>query len=128
MKPKGIRSKKGEIWKFVNDKYLISNYGRWYSLISEKILKQNKNNAGYYRAYLQSSDMKKHFFTHIKVVEMFGDKNGSRIPDEASSLREHGLSIDHVNRIKKNNRIDNLEIVTHQENCLRKFALNGGTA
>lgn len=122
IKPHKVRSKKGEKWKLVDENYLLSNFGRWYSVVRKKILKQNKNNWGYYRAYLQTGVVKKHVFTHIKVVELFGDKNGSTIPENASSLRELGLSIDHVNRSKRNNRFDNLELVTHQENCIRKFA------
>ncbi len=120
-KPLKFRSKKGEIWKPVDENYLLSNLGRWYSIHRQKIIKQNKNSSGYYRAYMQSGQFKKQVFTHIKVVELFGDKNGSKIPQGATSLREFGLSIDHVNRSKKNNRFDNLELVTHQENCIRKF-------
>ena len=37
----------------------------------------------------------KWFFTHIKVVELFGDCNGTLIDSNATSLFQKGLSIDH---------------------------------
>ncbi|OHE27432.1 MAG: hypothetical protein A2084_01625 [Tenericutes bacterium GWC2_39_45] len=122
-RPKGIRNKKGESWLPYDEKYLISNFGRWYSLKHRKIIKQFKNNSGYYRANLSYQGKTINVFTHIKVVELFGDKNGNRIPAGAVSLREHGLSIDHVSRKKRDNAIFNLELVTHQENCARKFLM-----
>lgn len=71
------------------------------------------------RTTLTIDGQAKKVFTHIKVVELFGDRNGNRIATE--TLREAGLSIDHLNRNKKDNRQANLELVTHQENCKRKF-------
>ena len=78
-------------------------------------MKQHQNSSGYYRVKLQG----KHSFTHIKVVEYFGDINGSNL-DNITSLFANGLSIDHIDRNKKNNTCFNLEIVTHQENCIRR--------
>ncbi len=118
---KGIRKKQGELWLPFDEKYLISNLGRWYSIKHKKIIKQFKNSSGYYRASLSYKGKTNNVFTHIKVVELFGDKNGTRIPKGATSLRELGLSIDHVSRKKRNNTIFNLELVTHQENCARKY-------
>lgn len=69
---------------------------------------------------LSSQIQEKKHFTHIKVVEFFGDKNGNNL-DDIDSLVEHGLSIDHIDRNKRNNAYTNLEIVTHQENCIRKY-------
>lgn len=117
IKPVGIRSKKDEIWKFVGDKHLLSNYGRWYSLSHRLIMKQHPNSSGYLRVKIQG----KQTFTHIKVVELFGDINGNDL-SKIDSLFDNGLSIDHINRNKKHNSIFNLEIVTHRENCLRKYA------
>jgi hypothetical protein len=121
IKAPGVKNRPGEKWAQFDEKYLLSNYGRWYSLRHKKVIKQFKNNVGYMRASLTIENKKKQVFTHIKVVELFGDKFGNKLPHGVSTLREVGLSIDHVNRNKRNNTIFNLEIVTHQENCIRKF-------
>jgi len=114
------RSKPGEKWTELDTGYLISNYGRVYSEKYKKILKSNYNSSGYKRVSLYRRNKRKHVFIHIKVVEKFGDKNGCRIPPFIDTLIEAGLSIDHIDGDKNNNTINNLELVTHQENCLRR--------
>ena len=59
-------------------------------------------------------------FTHISVVATFGDCAGKTFPIDDYSLRAMKLSIDHVDRNKHNNRIHNLEVVTHQQICMRR--------
>jgi len=114
-KPKNIRSKHDEKWIYFDEKHLLSNHGRWYSIKCRKIMKQFPNSSGYFRVKIGT----KQIFTHIKVVEYFGDINGVNL-DQITSLFENGLSIDHLNRNKKHNSIHNLELVTHQENCIRR--------
>lgn len=109
-----------EKWVTLTTGYKISNLGRVYSEKTNKILKNNFNNSGYQRVELSIKNRRKHFFVHIKVVEKFGDCNGRRIPSHIDTLVEMGLSIDHRDGNKNNNSVDNLEIVTHQENCLRR--------
>ncbi len=109
-----------EKWVAYNPDYYISNRGRWYSVKSKKVLRQYPNSSGYMRATLVVGGQLKRVFTHIKVVELFGDCKGSRLP-ETDTLRELKLSIDHLDRNKRNNRQDNLELVLHSENCKRKF-------
>lgn len=115
----GIRNKPHEVWAEFEG-YLISNKGRWFSYTTHNLLAQNENSSGYSRASLSINGKRKHYFTHIKVVEMFGDCKGRAIPEGAKSLIALGLSIDHLNSNKSDNRQDNLEIVTHKENCLRR--------
>lgn len=115
---------RNEKWAMVDNYYLVSNLGRWFSLKTLKIVKQNKNNKGYLRLDIPPSRpelSRVHYFTHIKVVEMFGDCKGKHIPPGAKSLFELGLSIDHIDGNKNNNMQSNLELVTHCENCYRKF-------
>lgn len=113
-----LPTKRGEIWVEFYPGYLISNYGRWWSLYYRKIIKQFPNSSGYFRACLKIDGKRKHIFTHIKVVEIFGDKNGNRMPGD--TLFGYGMSIDHVDANKKHNQYTNLELVTHRTNCLRR--------
>lgn len=112
---------RNEKWAMVDNYYLVSNLGRWFSLKTLKIVKQNKNNKGYLRLNVGKKENRTLYFTHIKVVEMFGDYKGKHIPPGAKSLLELGLSIDHIDGNKNNNMQSNLELVTHCENCYRKF-------
>lgn len=119
--PIKIRNLPNESWAEAYEGYYISNMGRWYSTKSNRLLMQEPNSSGYLRAELHIDGKRKHIFTHIKVVELFGDCYGHRIPPNNGTLIELGLSIDHRNRDKFNNRQANLELVPHTENCLRKF-------
>lgn len=116
-----IRRLPHEEWKQAYEGYLLSNKGRWYSQKTGRVLVQAPNSSGYYRVSLRVEGERIRPFTHIKVVELFGDKYGNRIPKNNGTLRELSLSIDHLNRNKKNNRQSNLELTTHAENCKRKF-------
>lgn len=113
------RKKPGERFEELIEGYLISNYGRVYSLNRKKILKEFKNNSGYSRVQLRTNGITKNVFIHIKVVEIFGDCNGNKLPP-GNSLRSHHLSIDHIDGNKKHNQQFNLELVTHSENCIRR--------
>lgn len=117
-----IKSRKlqGEIWELAYPGYALSNKGRWYSFSREKIMRQHPNSSGYKRVTLLLETGRKHILTHIKVVEIFGDCKGNKIPEGATSLREIGLSIDHLDSNRKNPSQENLELVTHVENCLRR--------
>lgn len=106
-----------ESWAKLCEGYLVSSQGRVFSLKRNILLSQDINTSGYNRFRIG----KKHYFVHIKVVELFGDCNGNYLP-EGGSLREKGISIDHVDGNKRHNNVDNLEIVTHVENCLRRSA------
>lgn len=119
--PVKVRNLPHEVWAEAYAGYYLSNMGRWYSVGSERLLRQFPNSSGYYRPALTVNGERLRPFTHIKVVEIFGDCNGTRIPPNDGTLRELKLSIDHLNRDKRNNRQSNLELVTHAENCARKF-------
>lgn len=112
----------GEKWLQYKGNYYISNFGRWYSIKSKKILKQFPNSAGYYRVSILHNGIRHDTFTHIAVVSTHGDING--VIFQAESLRQQGLSIDHKNRNKQGNGVFNLEIVTHIENCRRRDIAN----
>jgi len=119
--PPRLRTR-GEIWAVLEDGYLISNFGRVWSLKRGKLLACCRNTSGYYRFRVFREGAQKWHFVHIKVVEIFGDRNGVVFGSDVVSLVDNGLSIDHVNGFKKDNAIGNLEIVTHSENCRRFHA------
>lgn len=93
--------------------YLVSNKGNIFSLKNNKFLKPYYHNKRYPRIELKCDDGSvKKFFIHRLVVDVFGDKNMNReiLP---------GYDIDHLDRNKLNNSINNLEIITHKENMNR---------
>lgn len=110
-----------EKWIEAFDGYWISNKGRWFSVKRKKLLTQRPNSSGYYRADISVNGKRILPFTHIKVVELFGDCNGNFIPTNNGTLRELRLSIDHLNRDKRDNSQANLELVSHAVNCRRKY-------
>lgn len=111
----------GEVFKtFIKDKYLLSNYGRMFSLKANRLLKPNKNSCGYIRYGLIIDKKFKHCFAHINVVRLFGDAKGQLFSDEIIDKNMLlGLNIDHINGDKNNNSVWNLEIVSHAENMRR---------
>lgn len=85
--------------------YDASNFGRVRNLKFEKvrILKQHEIN-GYLHVCLWKNGNYKNFYTHRLVYEAFNDE----IPD--------GYEINHINEIKTDNSLWNLNIMTPKEN------------
>lgn len=99
-----ISSFQDEYWKTYKDtNYEISNYGRIKNLKTSKIFTGSLRDDGYINATIN----KKSFLMHRLVVETF--------------IRplQNGEYIDHINGIKTDNRLKNLQIVSHQENMSR---------
>ena len=90
----------------LTDRFLISNTGKLYSLISKKILKTTVNKKGYKNVCvsLGSREQKKILKIHIAVAFMFVDGY------------KKGLIVNHKDTNKLNNVYTNLEWVTHAEN------------
>lgn len=106
-----------EKFKTFRGKYLVSNYGRVYSLRYNKFLKLETNLGGYLKFNeliegVGKTRKRKTWYVHITVVTLFGDCNGE--------TKRRGLDIDHINGDKTNNSFYNLELVTHKEN-IRRF-------
>ena len=101
-----------EIWKDIpefNGLYQASNLGRIKSLkrpygLKEKILKLRLERSGYYRVCLTKQSIQKYYLVHRLIYEAF---NGS-IPE--------GLQVNHINEIKTDNRLENLNLMTCKEN------------
>ena len=103
-----------EEWKkiIVDDEeyeYYVSNYGRVYSLKTNKMLKPRDTSKGYYRVALRKDGKAKDFLVHRLVAIMF-------IPNDDNEK----IEINHIDENTKNNRVDNLEW------CTSKYNVNYG--
>ena len=89
-----------EKWRSVigfEDYYDISNIGRVYSIRSNMILKQRLDQKGYPRVMLSVKGNRKNAKIHRLVAEAFIQK-----PENLNQ-------VNHINEIKTDNRVDNLE-------------------
>ena len=103
-----------EIWKPIPnyDGYEVSNYGRVKSLKlgRELILKPFISKRGYYRNEIWNNNTRKIFGTHQLVAMAFlGHKPNGQI-----------LVVNHINFDKKDNRLENLEVITQRQNANKK--------
>ena len=87
--------------------YQVSNFGRVKSLRfnKEKILKTTKNNKGYCCVLITKEKLVKNFKVHKLVAVTFLDFSNTE-----------NKVIDHLNEIKTDNRVENLQIVSQREN------------
>ena len=86
--------------------YAASKDGDVINVINKKIISKIKNNCGYLQFSIYNKNLKKTktFFQHRFVYEVIEGK----IPSH--------FEIDHVNGNKTDNRIKNLQLLTHQQN------------
>ncbi len=101
------------IW---SDEYLISNRGNVMSLKCKrkKILKPGKNGTGYMVVVFMINGVRKSLSVHRLVAESFlGIKNE--------------LQVNHKDKNKSNNCLNNLEYVTATENIHHRFGIKRGT-
>lgn len=96
-----------EIWKDIKGypQYQISNMGRIWSCRQNRYMKPYKNNKGYQMIKLIAVNGKrKAELVHRLVALNFIDNP------------EHKPEVNHINHIRDDNRLENLEWVTHSEN------------
>lgn len=103
-----------EIWKDVpgyEGLYQCSNFGRVKSFIykKERILKSAKNNKGYLNVILTKNKTHKQFKCHRLVLMSF------------IGVDIYKKEVNHINNIKHDNRLENLEWVTPKENVIHSF-------
>lgn len=99
-----IKNLENEEWRqLLNSEIYVSNCGRVKNINTNKILKGSIRTDGYHQVKLLSLENKA-ILTHRLVWEVFNGK----IPEN--------MLINHKNGVKNDNRLENLELVTHQEN------------
>ena len=85
--------------------YQISNYGRIWNKKKQRYVAQNHNNRGYCQVWMYAINGKrKHELVH-RLVALAFITNPEKKPE-----------VNHIDRDKTNNSIDNLEWVSHSEN------------
>ena len=102
-----------ELWKPVsaNEMYLVSSLGRVRSLRTGRILRNSPRVNGYISASLSSdSGHKTRFYVHRLVAEAF-----------CGGCPE-GMTVNHINFNRSDNRAANLEVVTHRQNVDHSLA------
>lgn len=102
----------------LDGKYFIDKSTNIISLVFNKIklMKQTKTSDGYYSIKLVKDGKSKTFFVHRLMVMTFILKS-DKWPDK--------MFTDHINGNKGDNRIENLELVSNQENLKRAFDKGG---
>lgn len=104
-----------EIWKEIKWYewlYQISNTGlvkRSYQSGKVRILKDSLNTQGYFKTVLSKYNILKTYRTHRLVMQTFIGKSD--------------LEVNHINWIKTDNRLENLEYCTHKENMIHSYSL-----
>ena len=117
-------SEANEEWRYlidetkqVNKNFAVSNFGRIYSTKTNKIVKQYLNKkTGYYCFYLTDFGSKNFevMHTHRAVALSF--------LGYPTHLKDDFPVVDHINEIKGDNRLSNLQWITHKENIVRETA------
>ena len=96
--------------KGFEDRYLIYEDGRLYSLISKTFLRgQPTMGYGYIQYILAKNGKQKAVKAHVLVLEHF------------VCPRPEGLECNHKDHDKENNHVSNLEWCTHSQNILKSY-------
>lgn len=108
-----------EEWKDVvgyEELFQVSNFGRFYSKRSSRILKQHRAKSGYMQVATKIKGVDKCFKLHQEVAKLFlGEPEGESL--EYSHRSSYGVAeVNHIDGDKSNNHQDNLEWSSSSEN------------
>lgn len=98
----------GEEWRYIpgtEQMYSISSFGRVYNEKYSRFLKPTVTTSGYYRVDIRVTQAKTQMIHRLVALAFIGLPLGRR-----------ELEINHKDGNKANNRLDNLEVVTHSQN------------
>ena len=90
------------------ENYEVSNFGRIRNIKTGRVLKPKINKQGYYQISLSSDGIQYTKYVHHLVGTMF-------MPNP-----ENKKIIGHIDNNRLNNNIENLRMVSHQENCMTR--------
>lgn len=102
-----------EIWKKVDciGDYEISNYGNFRNSNTKFIIKGNKLKNGYVQVNSWYKQTRKHHLLHRLIAISFINNPFNK------------PCVNHINGIKDDNRLENLEWVTQSENIIHSFKM-----
>ncbi|ARF08981.1 HNH endonuclease [Catovirus CTV1] len=92
------------------DNYLVTNDGKIYSKNIKKFMSLKKDNSGYIMVSCYNKDKRKDFLVHRLVAERFIPK-----------IKNKNI-VNHINKNKSDNRVENLEWVNESENMIHAFS------
>lgn len=91
------------------ENYFASNSGDIFSLITGKMLSNKPDSHGYIRLSISVKGEKRSIYAHRMVMAAF---NGVST-----------LDVNHINGVKSDNRLENLEYCTHTENIRHAYRM-----
>ena len=100
-----------ENWKDVKGYegyYQVSDLGRVKNVSKNKVLKQYLRNGKYPAVNLSAKAVRKTVNVHTLVAESFLNHTNNR-----------DTVVDHINNISTDNRLSNLQVISHRENCYK---------